>query len=405
MSIGQAFLLKILLDQATSLLMVLDPKDFQEEFEKPIYDFIVEYYRSHKALPPVELVRRKFKMDDPLDGALAFWYDEFLKRKIILRYDSYLNQINQSMSAGKMEIAKAQLQDMSIEISRIGVEESPIRTRQELLQTVVNNIPARRLVAGITGIRTPWPSLTRMFRGFIPGNVYVFAGRKKKGKTQILILCNEIAYYDGNDSLFVSMEITEEEHADRMLSLEANIGLNFITTGRISTPMEGILGRARANPATYNFREGFYNASTSQIEHLIIMLKPKIVFIDGAYLVRPMIQYGKMSGWERVAQTVMELKMIAGKHHIPLVLTYQFNKEGEIHLSDAIAQIATTVIGVYEPNDRPNVRLLRIKDNRMGVCGDVLISFDFNNVNFTELEASDEGALGQFMEEGDDGGE
>jgi replicative DNA helicase len=311
------------------------------------------------------------------------------------------------LSQGNIGAATERVQAMSIDLSNIGHVDNPVRTREDMIRLIMDKMAERRAVGGNVGVSTPWTALTNMFHGFTPSNLYVFAGRKKMGKTEILMLCAEQAYNTGNDPLVISMEMTEEEYANREVSLAMNIGLNHIVTGRISSVMEAQVRRMAATPSTtqYYFREGFFNSSTAQIEHLVIMLRPKILFIDGAYLVRPMEATHKMAGWERVAKTAEELKLIAGKHHIPIVCTYQFNREGEVHLSDAIAQIATTVIGVYEISDRPNVRLLRVRDNRNGERGEVTINWDFNNVQFQQLEYHGETDMQQFLEEDDAIGE
>lgn len=382
--------------------MTLDATDFQPEFEKPVYDFIIGYYRKHATLPPVDLVRSACKLEEPLEGALTFWYDEFLKRKFLIHYDGFINGINQALSQGNIPSATEQVQTMSVSLSNIGHVDNPVCTREDMIRNTLDRLAERRAVGGNVGVHTPWNALTTMFHGFTGGNVYVFAGRKKMGKTQILMLCANASFMSAYNPLVISMEMTEEEYSNRAVSLFTNIGLNCITTGRISSSLEATIRRTLQNishSGQYYFREGFFNSSTAQIEHLVIMLRPRILFIDGAYLVRPMVNTSKMSGWERVAQTMMELKLIAGKYNIPIVCTYQFNREGEVHLSDSIAQIATTVIGVYEIQERPNVRLLRVIDNRNGERGEVMINWDFNNIDFRELEFHGESNMQQFLDE------
>lgn len=382
--------------------MSIDPNDFQEEFERPVYTFIIEYYQKHKALPQADLIRKKFSLDEPLSGELTFWFDEFLKRKFLIHYDQHLTRINPLVAKGDLESAKRELQAMTIAMSRIGYEESPILTRQQLTQSILDKIPQRRVTGGVTGIPTRWAGLNRMLHGWMGGNVYAIAGRKKLGKTQALMLCAEASYDFGADTFVLSMEMTTEEFGNRVVSVARDIGQNFLITGRISTPMQRLLQKQEKTiqeTPFYKFKEGFFNATTAEIEHIVIMEKPKILFIDGAYLVKASGANLKMAGWERVAETIKELKLIAGKHNIPIVCTYQFNKEGEIHLSDAIAQIATAVIGVYEPNNQPGTRVLRVIDNRNGGRGDVLIAFDFNTVDFHELECSEESGQLMFIEE------
>ena len=197
----------------------------------------------------------------------------------------------------------------------------------------------------------------------------------------------------------ISMEMTEDEYADRMLSLHTKIGLNYIASGRISTPLERELRSALSKPFPfkYEFQEGFFRASVADIDLLIMMYKPSIVFIDGSYLLRPAAHLSKLAGWEKVTEIVKELKLSAGKHHVPIVCSYQFNKDGDVHLSDSIAQIATGVMGVYMPKDRTDQRIIKVRDNRNGPCGELTINWDFDRVDFSEIMSTDEGQLSEFF--------
>lgn len=402
MTVGQKVLIKILEDNKPDVLVILQRNWFQLEYELPIYDAIMKYYTQYGILPPEKLIKDGFKIEEKVEGELGFWIEEFNKRRFLLTYDEAIGKISPLVVQGDTAKANEELCALSSRLSDINKGDEPVVTHTEMFDGVINELTTRREKRGIVGIPTGWDALTLMLRGFSTG-LYVVAGRKKMGKTQVMLRMSKTAHDAFNSTLVVSMEMSKEEWGNRMLSIYSGVGLNFIASGMVSSPVQEALYLVRGveesqNGALYYFKEGFFNITTAEIGHLIISLRPKIVFLDGAYLVRATGNTSKMAGWERVTEVVKELKLLSGRYHIPIVCSYQYNREGQIHLSDAIAQIATAVIGVYESPDRSDIRVLRVTDNRNGPRGEVIINWDFNRVDFSQLSSEDESYINYFYE-------
>lgn len=385
--LGREYLYAILKENNIELLLEIEKKYLTTE-EIKIYDYIFNYYNEEKNCPPLSLVLKMFS-DECGGGTTKFWRTEYLKRKISIIYNESILKINNDISEGNIEEVKSKLLSLFSKIDGIQTKQGSIKTIEECFTQIIKSFPERRLRDGILGIETGWISLSHMIRGFIEGNIYVFCARKKVGKTQSLAYMSNYIYGQGHDVLFVSMEMTQVEYFNRLLSLNKKINLNCIVTGKISTVVEKNLNTEMSYPKNkYVFKEGFFNTSISELEHSIITQNPKIVFVDGAYLLRPSYSHRGMQGWERVTEVIKELKILAGKYNIPLVVSYQLNKEGEVHLSDAIPQIATAVIGIYE--DTENTRKIEILDNRHGARGVLKIHWDYNYMNFSEIESMSE---------------
>ena len=404
MNIGQTLILKIIEAREPNILIGLEATDFQEDFERPMFTFVQDYYSKYSTLPPINIVRNRFKLEAiETEGDVRFWVDELHKRKFMLTYDEGVNRINPFVASGSLEQARQELLELNLRLTQVGKIVAQPQPLEELFRSAVERLRERRTKDGIVGIPCGWPALSRMLRGWIPGNVYIVAGRKKLGKSEIMAISSYAAAVTGNYPLMVSMEMTTEEYTDRILSIHTKIGLNYIASGRLSTPLENALRESLTTPLPfkYEFQEGFFRSSIADIDLMVMMYKPKILFIDGAYLIKPPTGTNKMAGWEKITEIIKELKLVAGRHHIPIVCSYQFNKEGEVHLSDSICQIATGVMGVYMPKDRSDQRIIKVIDNRNGPRGELTINWDFDSVNFDELLSTDEGQLSQFFGEGE----
>jgi replicative DNA helicase len=251
----------------------------------------------------------------------------------------------------------------------------------------------RRTAGGIIGLPTPWTTLTQILRGLVPKNSYIIAAQQKIGKTQKVICLGEYLYQEGYNVLVISMEMSREEYMARTYALTHKLSLDYVLSGKISTPLEtaireDILADDKENK--FSFYEGFFAMSVVEIEQLVALERPDILIIDGAYLIKPRDKNSRMAGWEHQTQIAKDLKGILGRYEIPGVFTYQFNEKDDVHLSKALPQIATAVMGVYELRDRLHARRTRVRYNRNGPTGEITWNFDFNRASFTEIEGGDD---------------
>lgn len=397
-TVGQSLILSVLKERRQDCLYKIDLASLNPEFETPLYLFVRGYLDKYGELPDDSLVTERFNIE-AVSGSADFWMDQFVLRKFRQTYDNGVNEANRLVIADQTDEAQGRLIRLASELAEVKVTDDTLLDRSSLMTNQVSLLPEREKRDGIMGVPTPWPALTRMTRGWIPGNVYVVAARKKVGKTQCLLLCSELAYDLGEDVLVISMEMTQEEYGSRTLSYKTGVGLDYILDGGVSLFAELAIRRrieeedSRTNK--YFFKEGFFKTSLEEIERVIMLARPTILFIDGAYLIRLSgYAYGKMAGWERVTEVMKFLKLLSGRYNIPLVVTYQFNKEGEVHLSDAIAQIATAVIGLYEDPERGrNYRTVRVLDNRNGPTGEFVSHWDLKKVSFNQIEDAPENYL------------
>lgn len=408
MSIANNLLLSILESGTPEDLLAVDTKMLSKEKELPAFDFATQYYLSYKKLPSASLVRTRFQLEQ-IEGDLNFWKEEFSNMRFSLIYETSINQINKDIYEGKVSKAKEKLTKLAHDVQSIGVEEDTY-ARNGALNALLDALITRRSQSGIIGIPTGWPTIDELTMGFIEKNIYVLSARLKIGKTMCIAYMAEMAYRAGKKVLVVSMEMGREEYFTRVMSLVTRISAHQLFRGQISTIAEEHL-REIINQDTrensYIFQEGTLKATLAEIAFKILTERPDVVFIDGAYLIR--IPGGqKMPVWERATEIVSQLKIMAGRYNVPIVATYQFNREAtkraiagaeNIHHSDAIGQIATVVLGLFDVADIQGQKRLEVIANRNGPCGHAIINWDWNNANFSEIEGFNENSLHMENEE------
>jgi len=77
-------------------------------------------------------------------------------------------------------------------------------------------------------ILTPWPSLNKIIRGWQSGELYLFAGEPKAGKTTLMINIAAYAAKIGENVLFITLEFKKEEVGARLASHIARIDLTVL---------------------------------------------------------------------------------------------------------------------------------------------------------------------------------
>jgi replicative DNA helicase len=298
-------------------------------------------------------------------------------------------------------------------VNRFSEQLANVRTesQRELVQMsdlgelILNDVALTRTRGGVTGIPTGFPSLDRATRGLQPGDIYVILARPKMGKTTLMLRIADYAHRGGFTPLVVSMEMRQEQMARRHFAMRAGIDMTLLQRGQISTFAEDMIREKiteMRSQSRYHFVEGQFKSDVQDVLAMVQSLRPHVLIVDGGYLLKMRRSQSK-ARWELVTDIAAELKHIASICMIPVVVSFQFNREvkkgannadmANIQLADAIGQLASVAIGLFEPRDTESVlsqrrRLIKIIGGREGE-GDVEdfeINWDFRRMNFDEIE-------------------
>jgi replicative DNA helicase len=132
--------------------------------------------------------------------------------------------------------------------------------------------------------------------------------------------------------------------------------------------------------------------TVGDIDTLIQECSPDVVYVDAGYLLTPEKQLRNGSRHEIIASVAEELKQVAVRRSVPIVLTVQFNRDetgrdedrvpllANIAGSDVLGQIASLVIAVKKgaaPNEESERRYDIIKD-RDGQIGGFTTEYVFS---------------------------
>lgn len=264
----------------------------------------------------------------------------------------------------------------------------------------------------IPGVLLGWPYLDEMMGGAMPGDLISIVGRPAKGKTWLMAWSAYQAWKEGRRVLFLSMEMGAGAIEQRLAALHAGVPAMDLKLGQLAKPHEkklkaALQGLAEAK-TPLRVVDGAMAAQVSELVLLCRELRPDIVYVDGAYLLRHPDK--TLTRFPRMAEVCDQLKSdTAMDCAVPVMSSWQFKrdytskrKQGEtrrrtlddVYGSDVIAHNSSVAVGLFQPESPETLhrRILEILKGRGGESGRFSINWDFRKMDFSQapLEAKTE---------------
>lgn len=258
-------------------------------------------------------------------------------------------------------------------------------------------------------VTTGWPTLDGMTGGLAAGDIVSVVGRPANGKTFLLLWAALHGWANQNITpLVFSMEMNHLAITERLAGMQSDVTLSQIKSGVLTDfKKKQLLQTLAENKGKHPFWiiDGALNSSVEDVILYSNQLKPDIVFIDGAYLLRSMKNVNR---WERVTDNLERLKgEVAEALGVPVFISYQFNREGakkhkkgeepgleDIGYTDAVGQISSVVLGMLEEDtiEQTKRRRVKILKGRDGQRGEFQVNWLFQphqGLDFSEVTEKD----------------
>lgn len=264
----------------------------------------------------------------------------------------------------------------------------------------INRVLTRGVMTGIKGF-----DKQDGFMGFQPGSLTCYLGRAKAGKTSFALLSALEAWMAGKRVLFHSFEIAagrtpdEPGVVDRLDSIGAGIDMLKYMQGRLGNDDAGQLRKFRefCTDDAFKVIQPTGRFTISDLERDIERYQPDIVYVDGFYFMTDGRTGKPGSQWEGHDNLANDIKSLAMKHMIPIVITHQVREkqltgkkgagidDGAMMGGTAIIMFADLVIGVDADPDT-QVRTLSCTRSRLHYLSTVHGTWNWSNCSFSETE-------------------
>jgi replicative DNA helicase len=280
-----------------------------------------------------------------------------------------------------------------------------------ILGKVVNSIEERMNRGGdISGLPTGFADVDRMLDGLKPGDLIIIAGRPSMGKSAFALNIAENVATAGTPTLIFSLEMSDEQLAQRSLSSLGGIDTTKLASGRMGDEdwdrVTAALGKLHDAPLVIDQSASL---SVAQMHARARRQKRK----DGLGLI--VIDYLQlMSGQgntrnEELSAITRGLKLMARNLAVPVIVLSQLSRKVEersdkrpmlsdLRESGAIEQDADMVLMLYRDDyynpDSPwkGIAECLVKKNRMGAVGDVKLIFQ---PEFSRFRDADRAAVAE----------
>lgn len=201
--------------------------------------------------------------------------------------------------------------------------------------------------------------------------------------------------------LFASMEMKQLPIQQRLIAIESKLSTAGVKNATLTTvglaKLKGSLTQIKTAKSAFWVTDGNLSATVDDIDLLCNILKPDLVAIDGAYLLKHPTERDR---FRRAAENVELIKQRLADR-CPVIASWQFAKSGskknkkkgektdldDIGYTDAIAQISSIVLGLMqiESVETMQTRVVDILKGRNGEIGQFKTKWDFINTDFSEV--------------------
>lgn len=325
--------------------------------------------------------------------------DKALERQLLDAGES-ISSLAQGVGTTTEKLANAQ--SLVMKITESVASKAP-RTMREVLLSAAGVLSDRQS-GGFRYVPTGFADIDRILSGGLrPGNVIVLAGRPAMGKTSLAVNIGYRTATGGTTSLILSMEMPEQELADRLIAQAGGVALDEVLAGN----MEGETGE-RIMTAVSSMQDipliiddqGGLNLFDVASKARSVKRKHGLGLLVVDYL---QLMSGKGDNREQEIGGISRgFKSLAKELEVPIILLSQLSRDCEkrqdkrpmssdLRDSGAIEQDADVILFVYrdqvyypESPDKGTAEIICTK-NRQGATGMVRMAYQGQYTRFMDI--------------------
>lgn len=369
-------------DVCDDLVMILKSDDFYDDAHRKLYQHMINMVELGQKIDVTLLVNRIKSADDyeavggsaylarlansVPNAAHAVYYAEIVRskatlRKLIEASTGILRDAYDETIDAKELLSSAEQRVFSIQDERSSQSADSIG---DLLTQAMDRIDARMKGTHATGgVDTHFSSYDEQCGGMHNGELIILAARPSMGKTAFALNVAENVSILGNAPvLFVSLEMSGVELADRLLCSLARVNGHKLRNGSISQEdRKRLVEKAVEVSNAPLFVDDSPSRTVSEIAAVARRIKQRekrlgLIVIDYLQLIEP--DNSRDPRQEQVAKIARRLKGLAREQQVPVLCLSQLNRQAEegkdhrprmSHLreSGAIEQDADVVMFVH----------------------------------------------------------
>jgi replicative DNA helicase len=398
--------------QTADLSEVIDaglrPDHFSGEWSD-IWLWVLDYWREYSVVPTARVFKQQYAdirllnaENEPFQALVDEIYVAYKHQHLVNAITSALPSLNSNETEEAFNKLSEGLQKASVEVARL----RDIDLMESWEGRLAKYEEMRNTPNGLRGIPTGFLGLDRITAGLRPQQLVTFVGEAKKGKSLMTLIMADAAHNHGITPMYVSFEMSIEEQAARYDAIISGVPHTRIIRGDLTVQDMERIGKAlsiRKNMHPFIMTEDTHSLTTvSALAGKVQQHRPRLLIVDGVYLMDD--ENGEPKGSPQALTNITRaLKRLAQRFDIPIIGTTQVlswklgNKKSRQITAEAIgytssfAQDSDLVLGVESDPDIDNQAIIRVILSRSSPKGEVRIKWDWENMNFTEVDENEDG--------------
>jgi replicative DNA helicase len=382
------------------------PEHFSGEWAD-IWLWLLNYWREYSNVPTPRAFKQEYgdtrllnAENEPFAALIDELYGAYKQQHLVNAITSALPALNNNETEEAYAKLSEGLQKASVETSRL----RDVDLTQSWEGRLEKYEEMRNTPNGLRGIPTGFLGLDRITAGLRPQQLVTFVGEAKKGKSLMTLIMANAAHNHGIVPMYVSFEMSIEEQAARYDAIISGIPHTRIIRGDLTAADMDKLSKAlslRRNMQPFVMTEDTSSLTTvSGLAGKVQQHRPRLLIVDGVYLMDD--EQGEPKGSPQALTNITRsLKRLAQRFDIPIIGTTQVlswklgNKKSRQITAEAIgytssfAQDSDLVLGVESDPDIDNQAIIRVVLSRSSPKGEVRIKWDWETMNFTEVDEDD----------------
>jgi len=421
----------VLPDVCDDVVMEVKADDFYDDANRTLFEHMVAMHEAGAKIDLTLLVDRLKTAGDfeaiggmpylaKVSGAVsnaayAKYYAEIVREKadyraLILASTDILREAYEEGGTAKEMLNRAEQRIFSILDSRSKSSVSGIR---EILGEALHRIDSRMQGDGASsGVESGFTELDALCGGLHGSELIILAARPSMGKTAFVMnIAANVAIRSRVPTLFVSLEMSSAELADRLMCSEARVNGHRLRNGTISNDdRKRLVDKAGDISEAPLFVDDSPNRSVTEIAAAARRIRRReglgLICIDYLQLIEP--DDSKAPRQEQVATMARRLKGLAREMKIPVICLAQLNRQVEegkargnrprlnhLRESGAIEQDADVVMFVHreeyyhsgeEREEHAGKAEIIIAKQRNGPVGEVELAWQKEYTRFENLD-------------------
>lgn len=403
-NVEKLFVSKIIQDQDMTEVADVPPYFLNDPDYRAAFEFIRNYYAEIGSVPTQRVFMMDFKTEDKKPLKLIEvdepWED--IKKRVERQYIAGILNENLDIVAQAMEKG-----DIDEAVNFLGITVSQAHTAiPNPRDEVVSETGAARLEryldrrnnpGTLVGAPTGFPTIDRATQGLQPGQLVTITGLAKASKSTLAMKIAMNIQESGKRVLYLTYEQTVDEQTRRLDAYRAGLNDNLINSGQLDHEQwkalqESVYTTGALEPMLISED----CMTVTSIGAKIDVFKPDVVIVDGTYMMED--ERGEAKGSPMaLANIVSGLKFLAMRRSICIVAVTQSTPartKGETLNNDSImgsrafVQYSNVVIGI-ERTEETKMRRMKILMSRSCAPCEIVLLFDYDTGEFTELEGFD----------------